>query len=77
MMEGPRQQVFRASSGGVSVRLRINVADVSWLTIKAPGKETCYRELKDDECGAVLTAFSEIGDSPERFTSFVNNYSTQ
>jgi hypothetical protein len=77
MTEGPRQQVFRSSCNGVSVRLRVNAGDESWIVIKAPGTEPRYREIPETKVDAVVAEFQAIGDSTERFAAFVNAYSTQ
>jgi hypothetical protein len=75
MTLGPRQFVYRSSCDGVSVRLRVNPGDASWIVVKALGTEPRYREIGDNEVDAVLTEFSEIGEDRAKFTAFVNAYS--
>jgi hypothetical protein len=77
MTEGPRQAVYRSSCDGVSVRLRANVGDQSWLIIKKPGVEALYRDIPEDQVSTVVDQFLAIETDPQKFAAFVNAYSTQ
>jgi hypothetical protein len=75
-MLGPRQAIYRASSGGVELRLRVN-PDAAWIVIRAPGFESRYFDIPNDQVGAVTAFFPAEGDSPEKFKSFVNAIESQ
>jgi hypothetical protein len=70
---GPRQQVFRCSSGGTEIRLRVNAGDQSWCIIKRAGAPADYVDLEDKEVDAVVARFNAIGTDPAKFDAFVRN----
>jgi hypothetical protein len=72
-MLGPRQAVYRASCEGVQIRLRVNV-DESWIIIRRPGAEPCYRDIPQDQVAAVLAEFQAIGEDPAKFKAFTSNF---
>lgn len=64
----PRQEIYRASSRGVEVRLRVN-PDSSWVVIRFPDREPFYKEFEQSEVAAVLARFKAIDGDPERFVA--------
>jgi hypothetical protein len=70
-MLGPSQAAYRASSGGVELRLRVN-QDESWIVIKEPGAEPLYFDIPGAQVAAVTAEFEAIGDSPARLKAFVS-----
>ena len=69
MMLGPTNATYRASAGGVEIRLRLN-PDVSWIVIRQAGAER-YFDIHNDQVATLIAEFQAIGDSVERFRAFV------
>ena len=51
-MLGPRQAVYRASSGGVEIQLRAN-RDAAGVVIRGPGTESRHFDIPGDQVGAL------------------------
>jgi hypothetical protein len=45
-MLGPTQACYRASSGGVEIRLRVD-PDAAWIVIRGPGAESRDFDIPD------------------------------
>ena len=71
MTLGPQEAVYRSSSGGVELRLRVTPGG-SWVVIKGPGTESRYFDIPGDQVGAVVAEFQAIGEDPDKFAAFVN-----
>jgi hypothetical protein len=72
-MLGPRQTIYRMSSGGVEIRLRVN-ADDAWIVIRRAGAEPFYRDISESELPGLLAQYRAIDGSAERFKAFVNGF---
>jgi len=64
--------VWRASSRGIEIKLRVERDGGAWLVIRKPHSEPSYRELADGEVAKVLAEFQAIGEDPEKFRAFVD-----
>jgi hypothetical protein len=51
--------------------------DGAWLVIRKPHSEAQYVELADCDLAKVLAEFQAMGDSVEKFETFVNQVAVQ
>ena len=66
-----KNRIYRASCNGCEIRVVCTPA-FTYLTILKPHSEAQYVELADGDVAKVLADFENIGDSAEKFQSFVN-----
>ena len=64
--------VFRASSNGVELRLRLD-ADAAWCVVKRPGNPADYVDIAERDVESTIERFHAINGDPNKFDDFVKD----